>query len=73
MNASDEAVTNDSSNTAIEDDASGHKVIVLLIRTFAVSIVTIMLLFLINNYLNFWRQWPGLPSLFSHYGWFGPR
>jgi TRAP-type mannitol/chloroaromatic compound transport system permease small subunit len=71
MNASDEAVTNDSSNTAIEDDASGHKVIVLLIRTFAVSIVTIMLLFLINNYLNFWRQWPGLPSLFSHYGWFG--
>jgi TRAP-type mannitol/chloroaromatic compound transport system permease small subunit len=72
MNASDEAVTNDSSNTAIEDDASGHKVIVLLIRTFAVSIVTIMLLFLINNYLNFWRQWPGLPSLFSHYGWFGP-
>jgi TRAP-type mannitol/chloroaromatic compound transport system permease small subunit len=71
MSASDKAVTNDSSNTAIENDASGHKVIVLLIRTFAVSIVTIMLLFLINNYLNFWRQWPGLPSLFSHYGWFG--
>ena len=71
MNSSDTSVTNDLSNTAIEDDASGHKVIVLLIRIFAVSIVAIMLLFLINNYLNFWRQWPGLPSLFSHYGWFG--
>ncbi|UCD31025.1 MAG: hypothetical protein JSV38_09390, partial [Desulfobacterales bacterium] len=33
--------------------------------------VAIMLLFLINNYLNFWQQWPGLPSLLSHHGWFG--
>ncbi len=30
-----------------------------------------MLLFLINNYLNFWSEWPGLPSFFSHQGWFG--
>ena len=40
-------------------------------RTVAVSIVAIMLLFLFNNYLNFWRQWPGVPSLFAHHGWFG--
>ena len=60
-----------SASDTIATDASGHKVIILLIRTFAVSIVAIMLLFLTNNYLNFWRQWPGLPSLFSHYGWFG--
>jgi len=71
MSPSDIAVTNDVSGAANENDASGHKGIILLIRTFAVSIVAIMLLFLINNYLNFWRQWPGLPSLFSHYGWFG--
>ncbi len=71
MSSSDTTVINDVSNTAIENDASGPKVVVLLIRTFAVSIVAIMLLFLINNYLNFWRQWPGLPSLFSHHGWFG--
>jgi len=71
MTSSDDIVTNDLSNAAIINDASGHNVINLLIRTFAVSIVAIMLLFLINNYLNFWRQWPGLPSLFSHYGWFG--
>ena len=71
MSASDNVLTDDSSNTAMENDGSGHKVIVLLIRIFAVSVVAIMLLFLLNNYLNFWRQWPGLPSFFSHYGWFG--
>jgi len=71
MTSPDDIATNDLSNAVIENDASGHKVIDLLIRTFAVSIVAIMLLFLINNYLNFWRQWPGLPAFFSHHGWFG--
>jgi len=71
MSSSDTTVANDVSNTAIENDASDHNIIILLIRTFAVSIVAIMLLFLFNNYLNFWQQWPGLPSLFSHHGWFG--
>ncbi len=71
MSSSDTIDTNDLSNTAMEKDASGHKVIILIVRTVAVSIVAIMLLFLFNNYLNFWRQWPGLPSLFAHQGWFG--
>jgi TRAP-type mannitol/chloroaromatic compound transport system permease small subunit len=71
MSSSDTIDTNDVSNTNKEKNASGHKVIVLMIRTLAVSIVAIMLLFLMNNYLNFWRQWPGLPSFFSHQGWFG--
>ncbi len=71
MSSSDTIDTNDLSTTAMENDASGHKVIILVVRTFAVSIVAIMLLFLFNNYLNFWRQWPGLPSFFSHQGWFG--
>jgi TRAP-type mannitol/chloroaromatic compound transport system permease small subunit len=30
-----------------------------------------MMVFLLNNYLNFWRQWPGVPAFFSHKGWFG--
>ena len=71
MSSSDTVDTNDLSNTALKNDASGHTVIILLIRALAVSIVAIMLLFLINNYLNVWRQWPGLPSFFAHYGWFG--
>ena len=71
MTSPDDIVTTDLSNAAAENDASDHNVIDLLIRTVAVSIVAIMLLFLINNYLNFWRQWPGLPAFFSHQGWFG--
>ncbi len=71
MSSPDAIDTNDLSGTAIKNDGSGHKVIILGIRAFAVSIVAIMLLFLFNNYLNVWRQWPGLPSFFSHHGWFG--
>jgi TRAP-type mannitol/chloroaromatic compound transport system permease small subunit len=71
MSSSDTNVTNDVPDTVIMNDVSGHNVMVLLTRILAVSIVAILLLFLINNYLNFWRQWPGLPSLFSHHGWFG--
>ena len=70
MSESDISVTNDTSNTTMEKDALGHNVIDLLIRILAVSIVAIMLLFLFNNYLNTWREWPGLPSLFAHHGWF---
>ncbi len=71
MTSSDTVDTNDLSNAAVENDASGHNVIDVLVRTVAVSIVAIMLIFLINNYLNFWQQWPGLPAFFSHQGWFG--
>ncbi len=71
MSSSDTIDTKEISNTVLENDASGHNVIILAIRAFAVSIVAIMLLFLINNYLNVWLQWPGLPSFFSHLGWFG--
>jgi len=71
MSSSDNIDTNDSSDTTIKNNASGPNVTILAIRAFAVSIVAIMLLFLFNNYLNFWQQWPGLPSFFAHHGWFG--
>ena len=41
------------------------------IRIFMLSIVAIGLIFPINNYLIFWRGWPGLDVLFAHMGWFG--
>ncbi len=71
MSSSDTIDTNHLSNTTTMNDASGPTVIILLIRAVAISIVAVMLLFLFNNYLNFWQQWPGLPSFFSHHGWFG--
>ncbi|MBF0278407.1 MAG: TRAP transporter small permease subunit [SAR324 cluster bacterium] len=30
-----------------------------------------MLLFLLNNYFNFWQDWPGLTNFLAHQGWFG--
>lgn len=41
------------------------------LRTFAISMVALSLLFLINTYLSVWQGWPGVPTLFGHLGWFG--
>ena len=71
MSSSDTIDNNDLPDTTKKNTASGPNVTILAIRAFAVSIVAIMLLFLFNNYLNFWQQWPGLPSFFAHHGWFG--
>jgi TRAP-type mannitol/chloroaromatic compound transport system permease small subunit len=43
----------------------------LAFRFFALSIIAICVGFLINNYLTFWRDWPGIGNLFSHLQWFG--
>ena len=71
MSSSDTIDTTDSPKSPLKNDASGNKGIVLSVRTVAASIMTIMLFFLINNYLNVWQQWPGLPTFFAHHGWFG--
>ena len=71
MSSSDIDATKDESKTNVKKESPGPQTIVLLVRALAVSIVAILLLFLINNYLNVWRQWPGLPYFFSQLGWFG--
>ena len=43
----------------------------LLFRIVAMSVVTLALAFLFNNYLIFWRGWPGIVNFFSHQGWLG--
>jgi TRAP-type mannitol/chloroaromatic compound transport system permease small subunit len=49
----------------------GRRLVVPAVRTVAASVVAVMFVFLISNYLNVAHQWPGLPALFAHYGWFG--
>jgi len=44
-----------------------------LIRIFSYSILAITFIFLINNILTVWFDWPGVKKLFSHYGLFGFR
>jgi TRAP-type mannitol/chloroaromatic compound transport system permease small subunit len=70
MSASTTIDTDTSADRALPH-AANHKITVLAIRTLAVSIVAVMLVFLINNYLNFGLQWPGMPTFFAHQGWFG--
>ena len=43
----------------------------ILIRIFSYSILSITFVFLINNTLTIWFDWPGIKQLFSQYGLFG--
>jgi len=43
----------------------------ILIRIFSYSILAITFVFLINNVLTVWYDWPGVKKLFSHYSLFG--
>ena len=43
----------------------------LVIRVFSYSILAMTFVFLINNVLTVWFDWPGVKNLFSHYGLLG--
>ena len=43
----------------------------ILIRIFSYSLLAITFVFLINNVLTVWFDWPGIKQLFSQYGLFG--
>ncbi len=43
----------------------------ILIRIFSYSILAITFVFLANNVLTVWFEWPGIKKLFSNYGLFG--
>ena len=43
----------------------------ILIRIFSYSILAITFVFLVNNVLTVWFDWPGVKQLFSQYGLFG--
>ena len=43
----------------------------ILIRIFSYSILALTFIFLINNVLTGWFDWPGVKKLFSHYELFG--
>ena len=43
----------------------------IFIRIFSYSILATTFVFLFNNVLTVWFDWPGVKNLFSHYGLFG--
>ncbi|MGI9413332.1 MAG: TRAP transporter small permease subunit [Hyphomicrobiales bacterium] len=44
---------------------------VQVLRILALCTVALALLFIFNNYLIFWRKWPGVTTLYAHLGLFG--
>jgi TRAP-type mannitol/chloroaromatic compound transport system permease small subunit len=43
----------------------------LSLRVFGCSSVGLVFVFLANNHLTFWQNWPGALALMVHQGWFG--
>ena len=43
----------------------------VFIRIFSYSILALTFVFLINNVLTVWFDWPGLKQLFAHHGLYG--
>lgn len=43
----------------------------VLLRIGAYAVFFFALVFLVNNFLTYWRDWPGLSLFFSHQGWWG--
>ena len=57
--------------SVIQESEGGAAATGSLLRFFALSMVALTFLFLINNVLTFWWGWPGLLDFFGHQGWFG--
>ncbi|MBO6782320.1 MAG: TRAP transporter small permease subunit [Alphaproteobacteria bacterium] len=58
--------------TALDDLPAGEKsTAAMALRAAGLAVIAVMVAFLLNNYLTFWRDWPGLGNLFSQLGWFG--
>jgi len=66
MAVADQAVTAETVEPTLE-----HTVSTQLLRIFAWTLVFMLFVFLINNYLTFWRDWPGLITIFGDLGLFG--
>lgn len=45
--------------------------VALSLRIAALSAAVVSLIFVFNNFLTFWWNWPGLDIFFAHLGWFG--
>ena len=41
------------------------------LRFFGTLVIALTFTFLLNNFLNFWADWPGVNTFFSNIGWFG--
>ena len=62
----------DHRNRALEPTSSAkvrRDVIPTVVRLFSLGTVGLVILFLLNNYLIYWQEWPGLSNFFAHNEW----
>ena len=60
------------SNRSTQDQTSAAShTVTLWLRASSWGMVALVLLFLLNNFLIFWWDWPGVLALSAHQGWFG--
>ena len=64
-----EETASDAGNAHVSGDT--HGLVVGLIRIFALTMTVWALIFVVNNVLNFWFDWPGTLSIFGAAGLFG--
>jgi TRAP-type mannitol/chloroaromatic compound transport system permease small subunit len=57
--------------TVATGDVPNSTSLIFCSRTFGWAVVALTFVFLINNYLIFWRGWPGVDSIFGQLGLFG--
>lgn len=65
------ATTDNGQVADLVGDVDAYTNITLGVRIFAWISVTVMFCFLVNNYLTFWRDWPGVSALMQHFQLFG--
>ncbi len=65
------ATTHDGPVADLIGDAGLYTKATLGLRIYAWATVALMFGFLFNNYLTFWRQWPGVVTLLQHFELFG--
>jgi len=65
------ATTHDGPIADLIGDAGDYTKATLGLRIYAWITVAVMFGFLLNNYLTFWRQWPGVLTLLQHFELFG--
>lgn len=71
MAATDTGISASHANSNFGDSHFRRTFATTLSRALAWVIVATMFAFLLNNFLNFWLGWPGVPSLFEHFSLFG--
>ena len=64
-------MTTESTRSITMNNVANGKTISMALRISAYVAAMLAILFVVNNFLIFWAEWPGVYNLFAHLGLFG--